>query len=249
MFAVEDRDRLCERLIATAREDARLAAAALLGSAARGQQDPWSDIDLALGIVAEAEHEPVVAEWSERMYDEHGAVHHVDVSFGRTLYRVFLLPSTLQVDLSFWPLSDFAATGPDFQQLFGPAAQQQPTPLPDPAELVGMGWLYALHARSSIARGRAWQAEYMISGVRDQVLAMACLRHGVSPYQARGVDLLPSDATASVQPTLVKSLEASELKRSFRATIEALLEEIELADHSLAARLSAPLRSLPDSLR
>jgi hypothetical protein len=28
-----------------------------------------------------------------------------------------------------------------------------------------MGWLYALHARSSIARGRVWQAEYMISWV------------------------------------------------------------------------------------
>jgi predicted nucleotidyltransferase len=249
MFAVEDRDRLCQRLIATAREDDRVGAAALLGSAARGQQDPWSDIDLALGIVAEAEHEPLVAEWSERMYDEHGAVHHVDVSVGQALYRVFLLRSTLQVDLSFWPLSDFAATGPDFQQLFGPDARQQPIPLPDPAELIGMGWLYALHARSSIARGRAWQAEYMISGARDQVLAIACLRHGVSPYQARGVDLLPPGATASVQATLVKSLQASELKRSFRATIEALLGEIELTDRSLATRLTAPLHALADSLR
>ena len=35
------------------------------------------------------------------MYDEHFALHHVDVVSGAWVYRVFLLPSTLQVDLAF----------------------------------------------------------------------------------------------------------------------------------------------------
>jgi hypothetical protein len=61
--------------------------------------------------------------------------------------------------------------------MFGASKPSQTEELPSPSELIGMGWLYALHARSSIARGRVWQAEYMISGMRDQVLALACLRH------------------------------------------------------------------------
>ncbi len=58
--------------------------------------------------------------------------------------------------------------------LFGAAGKETPAPVPSAAELIGMAWLYALHARSSVARGRVWQAEYMISGMRDHVLALAC---------------------------------------------------------------------------
>ena len=59
--------------------------------------------------------------------------------------------------------------------VFGAAEEQAASPAPDAAELVGLDWLYALHARSGIARGRVWQAEYMISGVREQVLALVKL--------------------------------------------------------------------------
>jgi len=111
-------------------------------------------------------------------------------------------------------------------------------------ELVGMGWLYALHARSSIARGRVWQAEYMISATRDQVLALACLHHGVPALQGRGMDSLPPKATAAVAPALVRSLDIPELKRAFAAITQALLVETERADPRLADRLTDPLRDL-----
>jgi hypothetical protein len=78
-----------------------------------------------------------------------------------------------------------------------------------------VGWLYALHVRSSIARGRVWQAEYMLSGMRDQVLALMCLRHGVSAVEARGIDNLPPEATTAVAGALVRSLDAAELMRVF----------------------------------
>jgi hypothetical protein len=88
---------------------------------------------------------------------------------------------------------------------------------PSWAELIGLAWLYALHARSSIARARVWQAEHMISGMRDQVLALACLRDGVPAVQGRGMDSLPPDVTACITPALVRSLEIPELKRAFAA--------------------------------
>jgi hypothetical protein len=34
----------------------------------------------------------------------------MDVVFERTVFRVFLLENTLQVDLAFWPEADFGST-------------------------------------------------------------------------------------------------------------------------------------------
>jgi hypothetical protein len=38
-----------------------------------------------------------------------------------TLYRVLLLDNTLQVDLAFWPATEFGAIAPTFRLLFGRA--------------------------------------------------------------------------------------------------------------------------------
>jgi hypothetical protein len=244
VFTPEERGRLRDALIAAARVDERISGAALTGSASLGAEDRWSDIDLALGIAPEVEITAVIADWTALMYRDHQAVHHTDVISGATTYRVFLLASTLQVDIAFAPATEFGPTAPTFRLLFGTAADKPLPPQPTAAALIGMGWLYALHARSSIARGRVWQAEYMISGVRDHVLALACLRHGVSPYQGRGIDELPPEATAAVAAALVRSLDGRELRRAFRVVIHALLAEITYADLELAARLADTLQEL-----
>ncbi len=244
MFTAEDRQRLRDELVSVARADARISAAALLGSSALGREDRWSDIDLALGLACDADRTLAIADWTDRMYSEHAAVHHMDVTRGETLYRVFLLSSTLQVDVSFWAQAQFGAIGPNFRLLFGTAAKPLAAVAPSPVELVGMGWLYALHARSSIARGRAWQAEYMISAMRDQVLALVCQRHGVPAVQGRGMDDLPPEAKVAIAPGLVRSPDIPELKRAFAAITQALLAEIERTDPGLANRLTKPLREL-----
>src|SRR5438128_12381578 len=113
------------------------------------------------------------------MYREHGVVHHLDVPSGAWIYRVFLLPSTLQVDLAFAPAKDFGARAPSFRLVFGEAADLAHVAAPAPEQLIGLSWLYALHVRSSLARGRLWQAEYMLSAMRDQVFALACVRPGL----------------------------------------------------------------------
>ena len=244
MFTPQQRTRLRDALISAARADERVSGAALTGSAAMSAEDRWSDIDLALGVAAGADLGDTLADWTGLMYTEHGAIHHLDVASGGTVYRVFLLASTLQVDIAFAPAAEFGAVAPTFLLLFGAAAELPPAPAQDPGQLAGLGWLYALHARSSIARGRAWQAEYMISGVRDHVLALACLRHGVPAAQGRGMDSLPPEATAPLAGALVRSLETSELARAFRAAIEALLAEIGRFDAGLADRLDGTLREL-----
>lgn len=243
MFTPERRSRLLDELVCAAERDPRITAAALTGSIALGGEDEWSDIDLALRLAPDADATAVVEDWTARMAG-HETVDTLDMQVGGTLFRVFLLADTLQADLSFWPDADFGATGPKFTLVFGSATEQPHVHPPSPTGLIGMGWLHALHARSSIARGRVWQAEYMISGMRDQVLALACLRHDVPAVQARGIDDVPAAVTDAFAATLVRSLDIAELARAFAATTEALLTESEAFDPELTRRLSEPLREM-----
>jgi hypothetical protein len=250
VFSVEDRDRLTSALVAAARLDGRVNAAALLGSTAAGDQDRWSDVDLALSVAADADEKAVIAEWTERMYDQHGAVHHLDVASGGGLYRAFLLANGLQVDLSFWAEAQFRATSPRFRLVFGEPGGT-PRAAADPAidELIGEGWLYALHAQRCIARGRPWQAEHMIGGARDRVLALACVRHGLPARYGRGFDDLPATVTVALVSALVASLQREELNRALRATVAALVVETEQADPELAGRLANPLGEIAGAQR
>jgi hypothetical protein len=244
MFTPAGRDELRAALIAASRADERITGAALTGSASVGNEDRWSDIDLAFGFAAGTDIGAAIADWTAVMYSDHGAVGQVDVIRGAVTYRVFLLASTLQVDLAFAPAADFGAVAPTFRLLFGTAVQRTPHPPPAAAELIGLAWLYGLHARSSIARGRGWQAEYMISGVRDYVLALACLRHGVPAVEGRGLHLLPPEVTGPLAGALVRSVDAGELTRAIGAATGALIAEISHVDAELAKRLAGPLREL-----
>lgn len=242
MFSPEERDRLKDELISKARADHRIDAAALFGSSAGGHEDRWSDIDLGLSVAAD--RGATIADWTAWMYDSHEAAHHLDVTRGDAVYRVFLLASSLQVDLSFWPPGEFRAAGPAFQLVFGTAGEPSPPRSREESELVGLGWLYALHARSSIMRGRLWQAEYMINSARGHVLALACLRRGLPTAEGRGIDDLPEAVTARLAPTLVGSLDVDELQRALAALLDALLREAQESDPFLGRRLATPLVEL-----
>lgn len=243
-YSIEERDRLRDALVAAARVDERISGAALTGSAAFGAEDRWSDLDLAFGIGDAARLAEVLSDWTEAMYRDHGALHHLDVPFGAATYRVFLLASTLQVDLAFFPAAEFGATRPSFRLLFGSSVDRGQLTQPVAAQLIGRAWLYALHARSSVERGRLWQAEYMVSGVRDHALALAALRHGFSAVEGRGLHQLPAAVTDPFVAALVRSLEERELRRALGVALDGLLVEVEHSDPALAERLHAAFDDL-----
>ncbi|HVN18552.1 MAG TPA: hypothetical protein VMU05_07260 [Dongiaceae bacterium] len=244
IFTLEEREQLRSKLVLATEADSRVIAAAHTGSGAAGTVDEWSDIDLALSLAPNASPEEVLASWTKLMYDQNDAVAHHDVRYGSTLFRVFLLRNTLQVDIAFWPSAEFRAIGPDFKLIFGAANDPRPVPNPDPKELIGMAWLYALHVRSSIARARLWEAELMLRGMRDQVLSLACLRHALTPHQGRGIDDLPAQLRSDFAECLVRSLDASELNRANAATLKALCNEIKFAGAEIWQSLQEPLHVL-----
>lgn len=244
MFTESDRDQLRARLLDHARADQRITGAAITGSAARGAEDRWSDIDLFFGVTAELSPEDVLGDWSEFMYCELGALHHFDLRSGSAIYRAFLLPACLEVDLAFTPELEFGALGPHFRTVFGEAIERPHPARSNRDHVIGLAWHHVLHARICIERKKLWQAEYWISGVRDHALALACLRFGLPAVYAKGVDELPAEVTARFEDALVRTLTPSELRRALGVATALLLDELRHADAELAAMLEKSLLEL-----
>lgn len=242
MFTPASRSALRDHLVARAEADPDISAAALVGSAARNAEDAWSDIDLALSTRIQPGE--VAAEWTDWLYTHHGVVHHLDVDAGGILYRVYLFGDSLQLDISFWPQDQFRATEPGFKLLFGTANEPTEPGTPSAERLIGWAWLYAIHARSAIARRRTWQAVMMLDELRDQVIALACLRSGLPAHHGRGVDNLPSEFLDALAAARAITPTDEELRRSIAETTALLQSEVDFVDSELASRLRQPLDCL-----
>lgn len=249
MFAPAEREAIRTALIDRAAEDPTIAGAALVGSAARDAEDNWSDIDLVLQLAPDADEPTVAREWTDYL----GAIGPVadtfDLFAGGVRYRVFLLESSLQIDLSFWPFEQFCATERPFRLLFGtPGKAAEPEP-PDVDSVIGMGWLFALHARSAVARDRTWQATLMLDELRDAVVTLMCLRNELPYWHGRGVDELPGDHRSKLESSRAAHINSADLDTSRRRLTGLLLEEIEHVDRERAARLQGAFDQLLTPLR
>jgi hypothetical protein len=242
MFTVGERAALRERVLRLADDDDRVVAGAVVGSpAADDGGDRFSDLDLTFGVADEVPVTAVLADWTSTLIDEHDAIRLANLEIGPTIYRVFLLPGALQLDLSMTPAAQFRHAGPRFRLLFGDTAPGDSAASPPPgrlfiptpavaADLFGWAVIYALHARACIERRRVWQAEHYVGAVRDHALSLACLRHGLPAVQARGYDDLPAETLARFAHTHVPAVEAEALRAALAACVSALLRESDDAD-------------------
>ncbi|HEY1390608.1 MAG TPA: hypothetical protein VGF38_18890 [Ktedonobacterales bacterium] len=246
MFSVDDRNRVRDRVLALAASDPRAVAGAVVGSLALHEGDRWSDLDLTFAVANDVPVEVVLNDWTSAIIDEFHAVMLFDLPAGPSIYRVFMLPGCLQFDLSFTPAAAFCATSPKFRLLFGEAVTKPYMPAPSPHELFGYAVHHALRARFCIERGRVWQAEYWLSGVRDYALHLACLRYELPARNGRGFDDLPADVQAAFAGSLARSLDHAELLRALEVATTGLLSEAsqapEIAD--MAAQIEPQLREL-----
>lgn len=243
MFTIEDRERVRARVLELAAADPRVVAGAVVGSLALSEGDRWSDLDLTFAVRDEVPLPDVLGDWTRTLEDELDAVQLFDLPAGPSIYRVFLLPGCLQFDLSFTPAAAFGATGPKFRLLFGTAVGKPYRPAPTAHEMFGYAVHHALRARFCLARGRVWQAEYWISGVRDYALSLACARRDLPARDGRGFDALPAEVRAGFERSLVGSLEPGELLRALGVAIAGLLREAEPV-RELAAKVEPRLREL-----
>jgi len=243
VFSVAERSDIRRRLVERAESDSRIVGAALVGSAARDAEDRWSDIDLVLQLHPAADEPAVVADWT-RAVDEFGLADTLDVFSRGTRYRVFFLRSSLQIDVSFWPHDRFRATEPGFRVLFGTPAEPIEPPTPDVADTIGIGWLYAIHARSAVARGRLWQATMMLDELRNSLITLMCIRAGLNPWHGREVDRLPAENRAALEASRPERIDADALDRARMLLTRQLLDEVARHDRDRFERLRAPFAEL-----
>lgn len=217
-------------MLGLARDDTRVVAGAEVGSLSLGGGDRWSDLDLTFGIRDGVALTEILDDWTSHLAERFDAAHLFDLIAVPAIYRVFLLPDHLQLDVSVSPSSQFRATSPRFKLLFGEAKEpnyREPSPRGDT-----LGWavLWARHARVCIERNQWWQAEYAITHLRYQVMALVCLRLDLPGEYGKGSDLLPLEVRDAFEGALVRSVERNELVRALSAGIEALLKECEAAN-------------------
>jgi predicted nucleotidyltransferase len=242
VFSIELRDRVRDHVLTLAEADGRVVAGAVVGSFARGSDDRWSDLDLTFAVPDDASVGDVLDDWTRDLADAFDAVHLFDWPVGRRVYRVFLLPGYLQVDISVGPVSEFRA-GPGFALLFGAAGAAGPAAAPSARHELGMAVHHAVRARICIERGRVWQAAYWIGELRNHALTLACIRRGLSPREGRGLDDLPDEVLAAFNRTLVHSVERDDLLDALGFAVDALLGESQDAA-DLALQVEAELRRL-----
>jgi hypothetical protein len=258
VFTIEQRDAALDRVLRLGHEDRRIVAGALVGSLAAEAGDRFSDVDLTFGVADGVPIAEVLDDWTRTLGETLDVVRLVDLVRGPTTYRVFLLPGALQLDLSMTPAGRFRPAGPRFRLLFGEIAPDEGPPdaeapvagdlfIATPAiaaDIFGWGVIYALHARACIERGRMWQAEHYVAALRDHALALACLREGVTPYQARGYDDLSTETLRGLDATHVGALQAPALRTSLAASAVALLGEGRRADVPHASVVAERLSEL-----
>jgi hypothetical protein len=243
MFSIDDRNRVRDHVVRRASADRRIVAGAVVGSLANSAGDRWSDLDLTFGVADGVPIGEMLDDFTADLQGEFAATQLFDLTSAGAVYRVFLLPGCLQLDLSFAPAAEFGALGPEFRLLFGQAVQKVHVQPPDPRQMFGYAVHHAVRARLCIERRRDWQAEYWVSAVRDYALSLACRRRGLPAQYGRGLDALPDDVQRRAADALIRSVDRTELLRALGCAIELLLEEAVDVQH-LAERVQPDLRQL-----
>lgn len=243
MFTIDDRNRIRDYVLAQADADARIVAGAVVGSLAHSDGDRWSDLDFAFGVVDTVPVRDVLDDFSADLVTAFDADHLFDLPSGAALYRIFLLPGCLQLDISVAPASQFGALGPAFRLLFGQALDVTHATPPEAEQLFGYAVHHLLRARFCIERGRYWQAHYWINSARDHALALACHHRDLPARYGRGFDALPESVKSAAANAIAGAVDRQELLRALGCAIELLLGETQDVQNA-ARRIQPRLREL-----
>jgi hypothetical protein len=224
VYSPDERDRVTAQLVKRAESDTRITGAALVGSSASGG-DRWSDVDLTMAVSPDSTVEDVLGEWTNHMIDAYNAVVLFDLPVVPTIYRVFLLPGMLQVDLSFSPENGFGARGPRFNLLFGTPVEREWAKAPNLADEFGWAVHHVVRTHVCIEREKLWQAEYWLHQARDAALTLASYRYVPDARSGRGFDDIPADLLARFSPLVGYRITPQDLTVALKRTGRMLLEQ------------------------
>ncbi|MGV3527193.1 MAG: oxalate:formate antiporter [Candidatus Sericytochromatia bacterium] len=220
--------RFLERLLQRITPDPRFIGLAATGSYVNNQMDPYSDLDLILGI-ADADYAQVMAQ-REQILAELGhcvrafSGEHVGVP---SLMICLFGPDLIHVDINFLALQTPYQVGahttlwqrhPHFAQIL--QGKQQPAPALDPNWIEDRFWVWVHYLASKIGRGEYFEALDFLSFLRAQVLGpMALSLHKQPAYGVRRLEQWAPDWAAKLRAT-ISTGEALDLIRATRACVQ-----------------------------
>ncbi|MDZ4709058.1 MAG: nucleotidyltransferase domain-containing protein [Saprospiraceae bacterium] len=242
MFTASYREEVREKMLSQAKKDHRIVSAAVIGSYAQGTVDRWSDIDLTFGVDESFAIAGLLDSWTDYMTQELSASLLFDVKYGGTVYRVFILPGCLQVDLSFSPAKEFGPIGPHFKLLYGKQNDKRWNQTsPSTKEIFGYLVHHLLHARIGAERNKLWQAEFWLNEAKNHALKLACISHGLQSDYGRGLDELPEEVLTAFENAMVTKRNKDEIRRVIKVIVEGLKDisnEINQATLNFSATLN-----------
>jgi hypothetical protein len=221
VFTVQERDHVRDHMLELARNDSRVVAGAEVGSLALGGGDRWSDLDLSFGVADGLALTDVLDDWTRDLISRFDAVHLFDLVADPAIYRVFLLPDYLQLDVTVSPASQFHPTSPRFKLLFGEAARA------------------GLYRTKPMVAGRVRHHTPPLPRDGTRLLAT-----GPARLLRQGIRSVAGQRSRRLEGAIVRSLAPNELIRALNAGIEALLKECKVANDD--DRILERLREMAD---
>ncbi|HET6445901.1 MAG TPA: nucleotidyltransferase domain-containing protein [candidate division Zixibacteria bacterium] len=255
-FTEEERQDILNDLLALMGQDDRLSGVILVGSAAEGFDDRFSDIDLSVVVDGEHEVATLFDDWKTRIAALFPVLSVFEVAHSENMFLSgFLLTNILELDIGFLSIKDLLAKQRRWKIVFDRSGQieeimrsswENREPSDRESEYrrrLDSIWHYITHTALSIARGHRWRAIHYLDVVRVRSIELACIRRNLDPHHFRPVHLLPPDFLDQLQGTLPKSAEETEIFRALRASSELFFNECSAIDQSLGKDLSSNLRA------
>lgn len=228
MYSIQDRNYVQNLIIELSKNDTRITDCAIVGSESVGENDKFSDIDLTFGVKNDINISQILNEWNDLMSERFDANVLFDLPYEESIYRVYLLPNALQVDLSFTPHKNFGAITTRFKLLFGQSSEREQKRPPELPNVFGYCVLYALKSRCSTERKKYRQSFHYLNELRNNLMILKCLTLKTNPFDGRSYDELPISFLNKIKRTLAKDVKQSDLNNSLKNLTTILTEEAEL---------------------
>lgn len=214
MYSKEFRSNVQDVIIDLAKRDKRITDCAVVGSEAISQNDDWSDIDLTFGVSDDVDITVILSDWNCIMAKQFDAHVLFDLPHRQSIYRVYLLPNALQVDLSFTPTKYFGALTKKFKLIYGNVKRQEIVPIPEYKTIYGYAVLYALKTRCALERMKVWQSYYYLGKYREYIMQLKCIEVNVDSKDGRGYGDLPTSFLTDIQQSLTSKMDTDSIRDS-----------------------------------
>jgi hypothetical protein len=259
-FTEDDRLAILNTLLAALRQDERLVGVLLVGSAADGFYDRYSDIDLSVVVAEEHQVSSVFSDWHSRIEELFPTVSSFEVPYAENMFLGgYLLANYLEMDVGFLGMADLFAKRGRWKVVFDRSGQIEDLmqtswehrvrtdPEAEYRGRLNSIWHYITHTAVSVARGHHWRALHYLETVRATAIELACHRRDFDPHHYRPVHLLPAEFQERLEKTLPKSTGDAEILRALGEAAAIFFDECLAFDQRFDRDLSSNLRASMDS--